>query len=175
VGDLRRRAVSIRLGSADIRNIKRFAKRLGVRDSDIVRFAIRSTFGRLAPLCDPEIRGRSLVPVLVDAGDELIRHFELDTFQLEAIINDEVDPKDRVARDDIVLLSMSSLRQDYLSMRFGKDQKDERSTEACADSLRRYLYGKYVYGNGNGHPAAADTRDDAARAEAPPKPAQVSS
>ena len=153
MADLRRRAVSIRLASADIRNIKRFAKRLGVRDSDIVRFAIKSTFGRLAPLCDPAIRGRSLVPVLVEAGDELIRHFELDAFQLEAIVNDEAEPKDQVAREDIVLLSMSSLRQDYLRMRISKDQ---RGDETSADSLRRYLYGKYVYANGEARPATAD-------------------
>ena len=148
MADLRRRAVSIRLGNADIRNIKRFAKRLGVRDSDIVRFAIKSTFGRLAPLCDPAIRGRSLVPVLVEAGDELIRHFELDAFQLEAIINDEVEPQDQVEREDIALLSMSSLRQDYLQVRFSKER---RGSETSAESLRRYLYGKYIYGNGNGN------------------------
>jgi hypothetical protein len=152
VSDSRRRAVSIRLGNADIRNIKRFAKRLGVRDSDIVRFAIKSTFGRLAPLCDPAIRGRSLVPVLVESGDELMRHFELDAFQLEAIINDQVEPKDQVERDDIALLSMSSLRQDYVHMRLSTDQ---RSSETSADSLRRYLYTKYIYANGNGRPAAA--------------------
>jgi hypothetical protein len=157
VADLRRRAVSIRLASADVRNIKRFAKRLGVRDSDIVRFAIKSTFGRLAPLCDPAIRGRNLVPVLVEAGDELIRHFELDAFQLEAIINDEVEPKDQVDRDDIALLSMSGLRQDYLHLRFTQDR---RGSETPADSLRRYLYGKYVYGNGHGRPASADAGDD---------------
>jgi hypothetical protein len=151
VADVRRRAVSIRLGNADIRNIKRFAKRLGVRDSDIVRFAIKSTFGRLAPLCDPAIRGRSLVPVLVEAGEELIRHFELDAFQLEAIINDDVELKDQVDREDIALLSMSSLRQDYLRLRFNKDQG---GAESAGDALRRYLYGKYIYGNGK--PVTAD-------------------
>jgi len=156
VADLRRRAVSIRLGNADIRNIKRFAKRLGVRDSDIVRFAIKSTFGRLAPLCDPAIRGRGLVPVLVEAGDELIRHFELDAFQLEVIINGEADPKDQVEREDIALLSMSSLRQEYLRMRFSKDQA---GAESSADSLRRYLYGKYFNAPGNAPAAAAEAGD----------------
>lgn len=169
MADLRRRAVSIRLASADIRNIKRFAKRLGVRDSDIVRFAIKSTFGRLAPLCDPAIRGRSLVPVLVEAGDELIRHFELDAFQLEAIINDQVDPKDQVARDDIALLSMSGLRQDYLRLRLSKDQ---RGSETSGDSLRRYLYGKYVYSNGGPLPAAAAGSDSE---ESPATPMTLSS
>ena len=151
--DLRRQAVSFRLAHGDIRNIKRFAKRLGVRDSDIVRFAIRSTFSRLAPLCDPAIRGRSLIPVLAEAGDELIRHFELDAFQLDAIVNDEVDPKDRVERDDIVLLAMLNLRQDYMRMRL--NEESQTGNDQSGDSLRRYLYDKYVYGDGGPHPAAA--------------------
>jgi len=165
VADLRRQAVSIRLASADIRNIKRFAKRLGVRDSDIVRFAIKSIFSRLGPLCDPTIRGRSLVPVLAEAGDELIRHFELDAFQLEAIINDEVDPKDRVERDDIVLLAMSSLRQDYLAMRL--NDEGQGGDASAADSLRHYLYAKYVFRDGHARrspvPADADEASDVVR------------
>jgi len=52
VVDQRKHAVSMRLGAGDIRNIKRMAKRLGVRDSDIIRFAIKSTLHRIAPLCD---------------------------------------------------------------------------------------------------------------------------
>jgi hypothetical protein len=155
VTDLRRQAVSTRLAHGDIRNIKRFAKRLGVRDSDIVRFAIRSTFSRLAPLCDPAIRGRSLVPVLAEAGDELIRHFELDAFQLDSIVNDQVDPKDQVARDDIALLAMVSLRHDYLRMRLNEDGQASAATPA--DSLRRYLYDKYIYGDGNARRTAATT------------------
>src|SRR3974390_3106905 len=78
----RKQAVSIRLGSADIRKVKRLAKRLGVRDSDVIRFAIKSTLNRVAPLCDPEIRGPSLVPMFVETGAELIQHFELDAFRL---------------------------------------------------------------------------------------------
>src|SRR5882762_169881 len=59
VVDQRKQAVSIRLGESDIRNIKRIAKRLGVRDSDIIRFALKATLSRIAPLCDPAIRGRT--------------------------------------------------------------------------------------------------------------------
>jgi hypothetical protein len=172
VAELRRQAVSIRLAHGDIRNIKRFAKRLGVRDSDIVRFAIKSTFSRLAPLCDPAIRGRNLVPVLAEAGDEIIRHFDLDAFQLEAIINDQVDPKDQVERDDIVLLAMSSLRQEYLRMRLNDD--GQASTATSPDSLRRYLYEKYIYRDGNARRAldTVDASDGAARADATsPQPA----
>ena len=166
MAELRRQAVSIRLANGDIRNIKRFAKRLGVRDSDIVRFAIKSTFSRLAPLCDPAVRGRNLVPVLAEAGDEIIRHFELDAFQLDAIINDQVDPKDQVERDDIALLAMSSLRQDYLRMRLNDGGRETNGTSP--DSLRRYLYDKYIYRDGNARRTAPtpDGSEGAARGDA---------
>lgn len=142
--DQRKQAVSIRLRDSDIRGIKRIAKRLGVRDSDIIRFAIKSTLGRMAPLCDPSIRGRNLVPLLVESGDELIRHFELDVFRLETLINDQVEQGRQVDRDDIALLAMSGLRDDYLMMRL-KDGESAEDASGKARSLRGYLYDKYVY------------------------------
>src|SRR3984885_7390497 len=117
VVDQKKQAVSIRLGESDIRNIKRIAQRLGVRDSDIIRFAIKSTLNRIAPLCDAAIRGRNLVPVLVESGDELIRYFELDAFRLEGIINEHGEEGGQGERDDVALLAMSGLRDEYLLMR----------------------------------------------------------
>lgn len=152
--DQRKQAVSIRLGESDIRNIKRMAKRLGVRDSDIIRFAIKSTLNRIGPLCDPAIRGRNLVPVLVESGDDLIRYFELDSYRLETIINENVEAGRQVERDDIALLAMSGLRDEYLVMRL-KDGKGTPIDSAGQDrSLRGYLYDKYVYRNGD-YPASA--------------------
>jgi len=131
VVDQRKQAVSIRLGESDIRNIKRIAKRLGVRDSDIIRFAIKSALKRIAPLCDPGIRGRNLVPVLVES----------------------VDAGRQVDCDDIALLAMSGLREEYLVMRL-KDGNGSALDSAARDrSLRSYLYDKYVYRNADSpHP-----------------------
>ena len=50
--DSRKQAVSIRMSAADIRSVKRLAERLGVRDSDVIRFAVKVMLGRLAPLHD---------------------------------------------------------------------------------------------------------------------------
>lgn len=164
----RKQAVSIRLGESDIRNIKRIAKRLGVRDSDIIRFAIKSALSRIAPLCDPAIRGRNLIPVLVESGDELIRYFELDAFRLEAIINDQLDEKRQVDRDDIALLAMSGLREEYLLMRMDERSGGAAEAEASARSLRRYLYDKYVYRTAEAHP-----HTPAAQAPAPKSDREV--
>ena len=144
MADNQKQAVSVRLGESDIRNIKRAAKRLGVRDSEVIRFAIKSTLSRIAPLCDAGIRGRNLVPVLVESGDELIRYFELDAYHLENIINANVEAGRQVERDDIALLAMSGLRDEYLVMRMDEngDGPDRPRRER---SLRGYLYEKYVY------------------------------
>jgi hypothetical protein len=169
VVDQRKHAVSIRLGESDIRNIKRIAARLGVRDSDIIRFAIKSTLSRIAPLCDQAIRGRNLVPVLVESGDELIRYFELDAFRLEAIINDQVEPGRQVDRDDIALLAMSGLREEYLVMRL-KDRDSPSEASGQARSLRAYLYDKYVY-RGADHRADTNGHSREAGEEAIPRDA----
>ncbi len=145
--DQRKQAVSIRLGDGDVRNIKRIAQRLGVRDSDIIRFAIKSMLNRMAPLCDDAIRGRNLVPVLVESGDELIRYFELDAFRLESIINDSAGPSTRVDRDDIALLAMSGFREQYLVMRMQDGTVVPQEPPGNGRSLRNYLYDKYVYRN----------------------------
>ena len=154
VSEQRKQAVSIRLGTSDVRKIKRVAERLGVRDSDVIRFALKSLLNRIAPLCDPEIRGRTtvapamqlgLVPVFVEAGCDLIAHFDLDAFRLEAIINEGADDERLVDHDDVVLLAMSGTQQPYLKLRLNAFNGPDQSVEATGDSLRHYLYAKYVY------------------------------
>jgi hypothetical protein len=160
VVDHRKQAVSVRLGEGDIRNIKRMAARLGVRESDIIRYAIKSTLNRIAPLGDQAIRGRNLVPVLVESGDELIRYFELDAFRLETIINEQVEEARQVERDDIALLAMSGLRDEYLMMRLNDGEGASGEAAPSARSLRHYLYDKYVYRNSEQRPDCRPESDN---------------
>ena len=154
--DKRKQAVSIRLGAGDIRNIKRIAQRLGVRESDVIRFAIKSMLNRISPLCDEGITGRNLLPVLVESGDELIRHFELDAYRLEGIINDRARDDARVDRDDIALLAMSGLREQYLVMRLNR-QGAPVETDTPKHSLRMYLYDKYIYRSEDGKAGSVES------------------
>jgi hypothetical protein len=151
--------VDQRKQASDVQNIKRIAKRLGVRDSDIIRFAIKSSLGRVSPLCDESIRGRKLVPVLVESGDELIRYFELDSFRLESIINEHAEADQLVDRYDIALLAMSGLREDYLVMRLKEGEGGGSEMPAPARSMRGYLYDKYVYRNSEPRGEAAPRID----------------
>jgi hypothetical protein len=147
--DSRKQAVSIRMNAADIRNVKKLAKRLGVRDSDIVRFAVKVMLGKLAPLYDPRITGRRLVPVFVESGTDIFRHFELDTVRLDTIINDGADAASRVEQDDVHLIAMSGLQQSYAKLRLtslgGAVRSKTTEEDEPAGHLRRYLYDKYVY------------------------------
>jgi hypothetical protein len=165
--DSRKQAVSIRMTAADVRNVKRLAKRFGVRDSDIIRFAVKVMLRRLAPLHDPQVRGRSLVPVFVESGNEIFRFFELDAMRLDSIINEGVDEGSRVEHEDIQLIAMSGIQQSYARLRLssigsqrGNGPLNGRNAAGRADgpaeeeelgnSLRRYLYEKYVYRSNGG-------------------------
>jgi hypothetical protein len=146
----RKQAVSLRVSTADLRKVKMLAQRLGARDSDVIRFAVKALLARLAQLCDQNFHGRALLPVLIEAGGDFFHHFALDTARLEKIVNDGVDKDQEVDPDDLKLLAMASMQQDYANL--GIDKKvgvppDER-TDSPEDSLtlrlRGYLYTKYV-------------------------------
>lgn len=149
--EIRKQAVSIRMNGGDVRKVKKLAQRLGVRDSDVIRFAVKSMLARLGPLYDPEVRGRNLVPVFVESGVELLRFFELDAMRLEAMINEGVDPTRRVDRDDIELLALTGGQTSYAALKLSELHRgDHESTDASqlAASLRQYLYDKYVFRSG---------------------------
>jgi hypothetical protein len=145
VTDTRKRAVSVRLGAADIRKIKKLAQRLGARDTDVIRYAIKATLALLAPLHEGAARGRDLLPVFVETGADLLQHFDLDAARLETIINDGAPRGVRVDSEDIGLIAMSASQQRYALLRLGALGRDARDESRLPASLRSYLYEKYVF------------------------------
>lgn len=136
------------MNSTDVRKVKKVASRLGVRDSDVIRFAVKSLLARLGPLYDPEAHGRNLVPVFVESGAELLRFFEIDAARLEAIINGGVDIERRVERDDIALLALTGSQEPYAALKLSeldRTERRDRNPAELSESLRQYLYAKYVY------------------------------
>lgn len=136
-----------------MRKIKKLAARLGVHDSDVVRFAVKTMLARLEPLHDPEARGRSVLPVFFESGDELVRFFELDMTRLDTIINDGVESARRVDRDDVALIAMHATQPPFAAIRlsemYSSGTERARTTPGngegdAVNSLRRYLYEKYV-------------------------------
>lgn len=156
------------MSRSDVRHIKRLAERLGARDSDVIRFAIKLMLGKLAPLQDPSVKGRHLMPVFLESGPDLMRHFELDAARVASIINDGVEPALCVEPDDIQLIALSGIQRSYLKLRVpamlrraaegasGSRSEDEPAAygangqraaegDSLEQSLRQYLYEKYLY------------------------------
>jgi hypothetical protein len=91
----RKQAVSIRLNAADLHNLRRLAHRMGVRYSDIIRLAIKSTLSRA----------------------DMVRYLDLDVASLDAIINGAAPEQNRVERADIRLLANLGAKQPILRLR----------------------------------------------------------
>jgi len=147
----RKLAVSLRLSPGDIRKVKKLAQRLGASDSDIIRFALKSTLARLAPLCDHSLRGRALLPVFLEAGSDLFKYFDLDAARLEEIVNTGVSKSQEVALDDLQLIALAGAQQTYARPRLDATKRalaKERSVfdqeDRLSDRLRGYLYSKYI-------------------------------
>jgi len=148
----RKQAVSLRVSTADLRKVKRLAQRLGVRDSDVIRFALKTMLARVAPLCDHSVRGRALLPVFIESGSDLFHHFDLDTARLEEIVNDGVSKEQEVEADDLQLIAMAGIQQTYAKLRLTKVAPASPSERPVAldlqdplsEQLRGYLYSKYT-------------------------------
>lgn len=152
MADSRKQAISIRMNIADVSKVKKLAQRLGVRDSDVIRFAVKCMLMRLGPLNDPDVKGRNLVPVFVESGAELLRFFELDASRLNTIINDGVDALRRVDRDDVALIALSGAPEPYAAQKLSELNREDRRwarAEDLSNSVRQYLYSKYVYRGGD--------------------------
>lgn len=146
-------AISVRISTADLQRVKAIAKRLGVRDSDVFRFSIRNTLAQLAPLSDERIRGRQLLPVILEAGPGFVRYFDLDEARLGAILNVGVEDENLlVDEDDVMLISMVGLEESYALVRLNELAREIGAAPIEKDSiagvLRNYLYEKYIFRNG---------------------------
>ena len=136
------------MNGSDVGKVKKLATRLGVRDSDVIRFAVKTMLVKLGPLYDPEVQGRNLVPVFVESGADLLRFFDIDSSKLEAIVNNGVSAERCVDRDDIALLALTSAQEPYAALKLSQLNHAEcgrPSPGELLDSLRQYLYAKYVY------------------------------
>lgn len=149
----RKKAVSLRLSSSDLTKIRRIAERLAVRDSDVIRFAIKNLLVRLSALTDPTLTGAALVPLFLEAGSDLATGLELDAEQLDRIINEGAVGDERVSMDDLHMIAMVGASPSTEQLVQGVDRR--------ASPMKRYLYGKFLF-RAEANPAA-----DAAGQEPP--------
>lgn len=134
--------ISVRLGIADLRRMKEIALRLGVKESDIFRFAVKSLSTRLMPLINRQLTGVPMLVALLESGEELLRHFEFDAYQLHKLING-VEGEQTVADDDIEMLAIGIINADYIADQLSARLGTRVDSANAFDILHRYLLKKY--------------------------------
>lgn len=157
----KKQLVSVRLCHADVDRIQSLASRLRVRESDVIRFALRLAFNRLAPLLDEQARGRDLIPIFLECGPELTYHFDLEPRILEAIVNDGLDDPGRmVDSHDIELMAALHLPGYRPPARLKYSPIPDAGSPLPSGELQQYLYDKYV----RHETVAGESRGDAGSA-----------
>lgn len=142
----KKQVVSMRLNSTDLGRVKEIARRLKVRESDVYRFAIKTTLSKLAPFYDVEMRGKDLLPIFIEMCAELTGYFDLDADSLDRLINgDLVDPCKRVEKDDIRLLSMLGMPEQYIYIKLRELGSKPVEHKGMSTLVRQYLYDKYSH------------------------------
>lgn len=143
--DNRKQGVSIRMSTKDVGNIKKISARLGVRDSDVIRYAVKSTLCRLMLLQSDDAWGKDVLPVFIEYGAELAQAFDLDVSKLNQVINGTLeDPERIIGRKDIELLTMSGSTDGYMRMRVMEAVQADSDQLDINSMLRNYLYRKYI-------------------------------
>ena len=160
-----KQAISVRVGENDLYNLRQLAQRLGVRDSDVIRVAIKILLNKLSPLHDLSVTGKSLVPVFLENGSDLFRYFELDAARLFSLINDNATEDSKLDMEDVQLLAMSGIQKSYLRWKLERNTGSSKGGQAKVPSasdgqsslegddsdlenaLRHHFYAKYVSDN----------------------------
>lgn len=135
--------ISVRLSESDLRRLKDIAARLRVKDSDLFRFSVKLTLSRMMPLMRQDMKGVDVLLTMLDAGGDLLRYFEFDSHQIDRIVNADVDPGNRVAMDDIDLVAIATLNQNYLTEQLWGMGEMASSADNPMAVLRTYLHKKY--------------------------------
>ena len=151
----RKKGVSVRMNTDDLDQLKQLAARLCVRDSDVIRYAVKSMLRRLSPLTRTDSATRELLPVFIEHGAELATAFDLSTESLSAIINSGAGAAaETVENQDIELLAISGKPQGYQRVRLQAAVSASDEIRDANELLREYLYNKYLSETPSSHSQA---------------------
>jgi hypothetical protein len=144
IHDDAKRSISLRVSTTDYGKVRIIAHRLRVRESDVLRFALKTALALIAPLHDNGCRGRDLMPLLIEYGPDIARHFQLDARRLEAVVNKDVENDGgRIDLEDVELLAMSYAPQRHVFARLQEIAKKRLEPAELDQALRSYLRNKY--------------------------------
>ena len=145
----RKQMVSLRVGANDLNKVRGIARRLRVRDSDVFRFALKVTLGRLGMFHDESVVGRDLLPVFMEVGTELVNHFDLDAEMVERLINERAQEDKKVDWHDVELVTLAGGQDRYAYLRLRKLAQGHDEGFAFPGVIHEYMYEKYMRGEGD--------------------------
>lgn len=137
--------VSLRLSESDICKLKEISARLGVKEADLLRFTVKQTLEKLLPFRDVDAKGIDLIPTLIECGSELTHYLDLDSNDLERIVNAGLEqPHRRVDPEDLDILAAAGVSSPYFSYKISELKQIKSDTSKLINSLKCYLYDKYL-------------------------------
>ncbi len=141
----KRKNISVRMTAWELKRVKEIAERLGVKESDMIRYSISNTLGKLMPFHDKAFRGANLMPAILDSAEDLMRYFHMDSDHLNRIVNDGVEaPQRRVSEEDLDMIVLWHMNEQYLVRRLSEIFESPVEPMRAGERLKAYLYEKYV-------------------------------
>lgn len=139
--------ISVRLAHSDIQRFKELSNRLGIRESDLLRFSIKNVLSKLVLLNDMSVRGADLIPIWLECGSFLMENFEIDSHKLNEIFNSNLLPNDqKIDAEDIELMAMSKLNPIYMIKKLSSICERPIDPQNANEALKKHLYEKYILG-----------------------------
>ncbi len=136
--------IALRLDPIDRRKIKASSRRLGVTESDLIRYAIKRVVDELSPLSDQALEGVELLPAFLGHGPQMARWLDLGEDKLDAILHGDLENESlRVSKEDLRMVLTNSQSKGYVEWWTAIIQgKKKPRTEIFTPQV--YLDEKYV-------------------------------
>lgn len=142
--DVKKKNISLRVSQQDLDRVKLISARMQVKESDLIRFAIKQVLNSLVPLQEESYKGTDLLPVLIEMGPELTSFFELSCADLDQIINGTSRSHiNEVELDDLRLISLFGANQEYAKVKLSQSMPEQAVADDGPLDLKRYLEDKY--------------------------------
>jgi hypothetical protein len=135
---------AVRLDPADRRRIKAFSARLGVNESELIRYAIKRVVQDFGPLSDQGLEGAELMEPFLGHGPDMARWLDLTEAKLDSILHKDLQDKSlRVSSEDVRMTLTGNPTQGYAEWLAPIIQGKSKAS-ATALTPSKYLYDKYV-------------------------------
>ena len=140
------RNISVRLSDNDLDKLKGIAQRLGVKKSDVIRYAVKTIINRLIILSEAreQVDTQTLIMTLIENCNDLNRYFNFDSDKFETILSSiEIQNSINFDKQDIELLSLCGMSDEVIQKRFHRITGITQNKNVTSTHLKDFLINKY--------------------------------